>query len=295
MRIVSPGFLRPHPDRVHPGVWEFLSGGVWADLPQAVPRWDYATELTFQRRLEIDEDGIRTDCQLPASAVLGVAVTWHATGTNHRGAFPSVDIRNGVSAMMATLPGGELGGQLHLRTAVILLEDVKEAGPLSPRRAGSILWTDIISTHLEGEGSMFPTEEIDFGRAGIAPATAAWYLDWNPVELHVATLGSVRLYINSGHEQVRRAAATPNADAVSSAITSAMLYDLFRQLIEGALDNEDFDDNAGYAPGTIGATLRTALRMAFGREPAETVRALRRTSRSDFEARIQAASAIFSR
>ncbi|HEX2092240.1 MAG TPA: hypothetical protein VHG28_07545 [Longimicrobiaceae bacterium] len=199
------------------------------------------------------------------------------------------------ATVLASLRGDELGGQLHLRTMVLLAGDVTDGGSLAPRRSGSILWSDDTSVFLEGESALFPTEEIDFAATGIAPAAAAWYLEWNPGDPLSATLGSLRLFINSGHEPVRRAAAHPTADAATKAITSAMLYDVLRQLIEGALDSADFDDTTSYPRGTLGASMRAVLRLAFRESSIDVVRALRRTSRSDFEVRIQAAARLFSR
>jgi hypothetical protein len=276
-------------------MWELLSrDGVWLKLPQAIADWDYATELTFRRIMEVDDGAIREECQLPASAPLGISVLWHASGTNRRGVFPMVTVDARHTTVLASLEGDELGGQLHLRTMVLLAGDVTYGGPLTPHRCGSILWSEDTSVSLEGEAALFPIEEIDFAATGIAPAPAAWYLEWNPGEPQSATLGSVRLFINSGHEIVRRAAVHPTADAASKAITSAMFYDVLRQLIEGALDSADFDDTTNYPVGTLGASMRAALRLAFRESSLDVVRALKRTSRSDFEVRIQAAACLFS-
>ena len=72
-----------------------------------------------------------------------------------------------------------------------------------------------------------------------------------------------------------------------------MRFDLLRQIIEGALESDEFVDGIDYPPGTVGASMRMALRLAFGAQPLETVRALRRTARSEFEVRVQAASRLF--
>lgn len=292
-RITSPPFLRASPDDVRPGPWQILLRGQWLDLPDRIPEWDYATELVLQRPVEVNDAVVRETCELPESVPLVLGVTWHASGTNRRGAFPPAEIREGRAMLVARLAGEELGGQLHLRTSLILPDCVARISPIAAHRAGSMLWSDMVSVHLEGSSSMFPLELIDFAATGLAPSEAGWYLDWNPADPTSATLGSMRLYLNSAHDAVRRAGSHPEADGETGAITSALRFDVLRQLIEGALESDEFLDGVEYPAGTVGASMRTALRLAFGGQPLETVRVLRRTARSEFEVRVQAAAHLF--
>ena len=292
-RITSPPFLRASSDDVRPEPWQVLIGGQWQDLSLRIPEWDYATELTLQRVAEVNDVVVREACELPERTPLALGVTWHASGTNRRGAFPPAEIHEGRTTLIARVTGEELGGQLHLRTSLILTDTVPRVSPVAAYRAGSMLWSDHVSVHLEGNSSMFPVELIDFGATGLAPADAGWYLDWNPADPTLSTLGSLRLYLNSAHDAVRRAGGEPGADAESRTITSAMRFDLLRQLIEGALDSDEFVDGVEYPAGTVGASMRTALRITFGSQSIDTIRALRRTARSDFEVRVQAASRLF--
>lgn len=292
-RITSPPFLAAPADHIRPEAWQVLINGQWQDLPERIAEWDYATELTLRRVVEVNDAVVREACELPGDAPLALGVTWHASGTNRRGAFPLVGIRDGRAPLFVRLAGDELGGQLHLRTPLILAENISRVSPVGAHRAGSMLWSDLVSVHLEGNSAMFPIELIDFEATGLAPADAVWYLDWNPADPTSATLGSLRLYLNAGNEAVRRAGGEPGADPESQTITSAMRFDVLRQLIEGALENDEFDDGVEYPTGTVGASMRSALRLTFGGQPVNAIRALRRTSRSDFEVRIQAASRLF--
>jgi hypothetical protein len=142
---------------------------------------------------------------------------------------------------------------------------------------------------------MFPVDLVDFGETGVASPFACWYLDWNPTDLEAATLGSMRLYINSAHDNLQQAVAASETNGTGAAITSALRYDVLRQIIEGALASEDFDDQTDYPAGSIGSSMRGAVRIAFGADSVDTVRALRDTARAEFESRIQAAVRLFSR
>ena len=290
-RIVSPPFLRPAPDVVTPDSWEIHRDGNWQVLGEAVPDWDYTSTIILRRCLRVDQKAVFRECHLADGAVCGLSVMWHATGTNRRGAFTTVPIEADEITVGGELSGNELGDQLRLYTRLILIAADMNGDPLAPWRIGSILWQDQAAVYLEGEGSMFPVEPVDFGAAGIA-VDAAWYLEWTPDEPERATLGALRLYVNTAHEVVRRAAANPGADEETRAITSAMRWDLLRQLIQGALDS-GLNSRVDYPPGSLGETMKLALQIAFGHDDVVSVRALRSAAPSEFEARIQAASRVF--
>ena len=293
-QVRSAPFLQPNAEHVKAAEWEQLQDGAWQHLRSVQSAWDYSTSLTIRRAFEVSEREIRHECQIGSHSGLGVTVCWHATGSNRRGALPVAVVENGTCTVSGTLPGEELGGHLHLTSQVVLTTSSGVTSRLAAQRPGSILWSDVVSVRLEGGGALFPVEIVDFAKAGISPASACWYLDWNPLDLSAATLGTLRLYINEGHEAVRNATANPNADATAVAIVSALRYDVLRQMIEGALDNEDFDTSTKYPDGTLGSSLRAAVQLAFGGDSAGAIRTVRQNARSEFETSIQAAAGLFS-
>jgi hypothetical protein len=177
----------------------------------------------------------------------------------------------------------------------MLMEAIKTRAPLSPHRPGSILWSDGTSVALEGQSARFPVQVVDFERAGIVGGSrAAWFLQWRPTDLEAPTLGSVRLMLNRGHPIVARLV---NEGAVApelAAVQSALRHDVARQLIQGALDDPEFDRETNYGPGALGTALQGLIDTTFGNDSLAAIIGLRATSPQDFEARLQAAFHLFS-
>jgi hypothetical protein len=120
-------------------------------------------------------------------------------------------------------------------------------------------------------------EVVDFSAVHWAPYQAGWYLSWSKDELHVPFLRNVRLYLNSSHAMVIGSVQSANPTAEQKVIRSAIYYDVGRQLVRGALENEDFVLHPEeFAEGSTGHALVRLIRTFFG---SETPRALRSTMR----------------
>jgi hypothetical protein len=291
-RVVAVPYRLPDRSEVKAGQWQTVSGGEWGELPEALESWDYSTALQLRRSISVDTTTVIQVCGLPDGTPLAVCAVWHATATGRRGSLAARTVEADLVDLQATLQGTELGGQLHLHTTVVLVEDTVRTDPLAPWRAGTVLWRDSVTVHLEGTAALFPTELSDFAAMGL-PAAAGWYLEIAQAEPASATLGALRLFLNEANTGVRRALEAPNGDAVAGTVISAIRYDVMRQLIEAALDNEDLVEGSEYPPGTMGASMSTAVRLAFGSDNFAAIRSLRRTVRSEYEVRIQNAAGVF--
>jgi len=183
-----------------------------------------------------------------------------------------------------TFGGSELGGTLQINTRILLMDPGEVGNRLTPKLTGTILWQDRFSTRLEGSGSLFPIEVIDFESAGL-PDGSAWLLEWDPSNLNSATLGSLRLFVNKNHENVL-SAFTGNSES-KQLILSAAKYDALRTLIDSALEHSEFDPHADYPPGTVGNTIRTAVQIAFPAQTVGNIRGLRAQDSGEYLARIQ--------
>jgi hypothetical protein len=166
--------------------------------------------------------------------------------------------------LRGTVRGGDIVGSIRVETLLLLGAERLIPEPLTATRPGSILWHDSAVVAVEGEAPRFPIEVIDFASVVWAPSDAAWLLSWNSYDLHQPFLGAVRLFINSTHNGVVRAASGNGMDAESAAIRSAIYYDTGRSLIRGALSNEDFLANPDeYEPASVGSTVAQLLRLLF--------------------------------
>lgn len=289
---LSVGFLLPTQERIlvaEPRVR--TSSGIEVSGGQAIPDWDYFTNLSVHWPTTVDLSGLLDDCTLTADARILGLVTWHASGTGMRGMGPTSVLSTGENLFTADVPGDEAGGVLHLGLRVVLAETDQHAGPLAPRRPGSILWQTTTRVVLEGAGSRFPVVQLSFAKAGIADGRRAlWYLNCGN-DLEASDTGSLRLYLNTDHPAVQSMISSPSGDD-SKVLAELIRGDLARQMVLHALNHDDLDLDAGYEQGTLGDMLVNLLRRCFPTRTLHDLRGDRDTDAGEFEARIQAALGV---
>lgn len=298
MRVVAPPFLRAPLDSVTTDAWQTVTGGIPGPLAAVLPHWDSNSGLSLLRNLSVDVARIRKQCALAAQDDLRAVVVWRSSGTALRGVGSFIDITSGVDKeevlLKAEVPGHLLGGDVQLHTQIVLARPEGARKPLAARVPGSVLWDDRMVVSLEGSGSRFPMEVVDFSAVYWAPYRAGWYLSWNKDEMAVPFLRNVRLYLNSSHVGVVSAVQSAKATPEQRAIRSTIYYDVGRQLVRGALQNEEFVERPEeYGEGSTGHTLLRLLRAFFG---AETPKGLRGTmlSRPEyFDSLLQGSFGLF--
>jgi hypothetical protein len=219
--------------------------------------------------VEIDLDTVRLACEIETHELLRIAAVWRSPGTALRGALTTQDINGPLTGirqfrLQAVVDGHQLGGQLRIETHLLLTTNRRSASVISPTRAGSIIWRDVIATVVEGDAPRFPVEVADFSLTLGVPADAVWFLSWNSDDMHQPFLGAVRLMINTGVPAVVEAVAGGGRDPRSKAIRSAIYYEVGRALIRGALSNDEFLSAPDSFPdGSVGHSLSTLLRIHF--------------------------------
>ncbi|MGW4565319.1 hypothetical protein ACWEN3_23810 [Streptomyces sp. NPDC004561] len=264
-------------------------------LPEALPDWDYHMDLRVRRTVRIDLDLARRQSGLPDDASLLLSAVWTATGSNLSG--PSQHMRlTGAGIITAEfdvlLRGTDLGGLLLLDTALVLAERRSDARPSSPRRAGSVLWSDRAELRLQGDAPQFPMAVIDFARTSF-PDDAAWHLQISGGMDH-ATMGALLLLVNERNTVTATAfenAARPRP--VDRIVLSAVYADAARIMIEHALADDDFAEDADFPDGSLGATLLSLFDQLFPGQSITDVRLRQRQSPALFASDMQAAVRIF--
>ncbi|MFE9306213.1 hypothetical protein ACFYM5_00695 [Streptomyces sp. NPDC006706] len=264
-------------------------------LPEALPDWDYQMDLHLRRTVRVDLDRTRRQCGMPAEAGLSISAVWTSTGSNLSG--PAQQIRldeSGTPAMELDfrLNGADLGGLLLLDTALVLAERRDNARPASPRRAGSILWSDRAVLRLQGDAPQFPMAVIDFSRTSF-PDGAAWHLQISGGLEH-ATMGALLLLVNEQNGVT--ATAFQNAGKprpVDRIVLSAVYADAARVMMEHALAHEDFTEDTDFPDGSLGATLLSLCDRLFPGQSITDIRLRQRQSPALFASDLQAAVKIF--
>ncbi|MFB7502862.1 hypothetical protein [Streptomyces broussonetiae] len=285
----------PSEDVIIAEPWRLVVEDGEVALPEALPDWDYHMDLHVRRNLRIDVDRARLQSGLPTDASLLVSAVWTATGSNLSG--PAQHVRLAGPGTVTTefdvfLRGADLGGLLLLDTALVLAERRGDARPSSPRRAGSVLWSDRAELRLQGDAPQFPMAVIDFARTSF-PDDAAWHLQISGGMEH-ATMGALLLLVNERNAVT--AAAFQNAARprpVDRIVLSAVYADAARTMIEHALADHDFSEDADFPDGSLGATLLSLFDHLFPGQSITDVRLRRRQSPALFASDLQAAVRIF--
>jgi len=293
-RRVLP-YRTPSEDVVSAEDWHLVTPDGDIAVPDALPDWDYRMDLHLRRLVRVDLDRARKESGLTADAPLLLSAVWTATGSGLSG--PAHHLRlpqGGIAAVTidCELRGADLGGLLLLDTAVVLAERRPDARPSSPRRAGSILWSDRRALRLQGDAPQFPMAVIDFGLTSF-PDDAAWHLQISG-SLESATMGALLLLINE--RNTITATAFENAGKprqIDRLVLSAVYADAARLMVEHALSHEDFSEESDYPDDSLGATMLSLFDRLFPDQPITDIRLRQRQSPSLFASDLQAAVKIF--
>lgn len=293
-RRVLP-YRTPSEDVVSAEDWHLVTPDGDIAVPDALPDWDYRMDLHLRRLVRVDLDRARNESGLTADARLSLSAAWTATGSGLSG--PAQHLRLPQKGIVPVtidceLRGADLGGLLLLDTAVVLAERRPDARPSSPRRAGSILWSDRRALRLQGDAPQFPMAVIDFGLTSF-PDDAAWHLQISG-SLESATMGALLLLINE--RNTITATAFENAGKprqIDRLVLSAVYADAARLMVEHALSHEDFSEESDYPDDSLGATMLSLFDRLFPDQPITDIRLRQRQSPSLFASDLQAAVKIF--
>ncbi|MFJ4988121.1 hypothetical protein ACIP9H_30520 [Streptomyces sp. NPDC088732] len=264
-------------------------------LPEALPDWDYHMDLRLRRTVRVDLDRTRSESGLPAETELMLTAVWTATGSNLSGPAQHMRLTGAgvtVTDLEVHLAGADLGGLLLIDTALVLADRRSDARPSSPRRAGSVLWSDRQSLRLQGDAPQFPMAVIDFGKTSF-PDDAAWHLQISG-RLENATMGSLLLLVNE--RNVVTTSAFENAGKprpVDRVVLSAVYADTARIMVEHALGNDEFAEDADFPDGSLGATLLSLFDQLFPGQSIKDIRLRQRQSPALFASDLQAAVKMF--
>jgi len=292
-RVVGLPFRRIPQDRVMCEPWQSHVGGDAGPLTTELLHWDYNVEMRVVRSIVVDESELRACCRLNAKAKLAAVVVWRSTGTTLRGRGSVVSL-GAVSgprefSVAANIPGSLLAGDVRISTQIVLVARREVDGALAAAYAGSVLWEDTVQVALEGFSSRFPMEVVDFSTTPWAPYGGGWFLSWNSEELHEPFLRNVRLFLNRGQANVVGAVQAAHPTPEQKAIRSMIYYDVGRQLLRGALENESFiEDAESFAEGSTGKAVLRLCRTLFPADKPRAIRSTMRSRREYFDSSLQA-------
>lgn len=281
-------FLTPPDSAVSHGEWRLQSIDGDLLLPKEVPHWDYQTLLRISAPVSVDRRAVTDNCHLRHDSGLAVVVMAKSSHTNAELLAARLEVPMDDKFDLAVelqLEGAELGGRLTLST-LLVATDPLPLDRLAPQQPGSILWRTSHWTDLEGVGSQFPTDTIDFAAAGMN-ADAGWQFKIDVTDPDARFMSVARLTLNSGNPSIVRLLAGTK-DAGTEQLLRTLNWDITRQMVHAGLDS---DDVAGLDIDLDATSVAGVLRNLLGRiwptVSTATLRHWRRTDPARIETHLQ--------
>ncbi|HJK94263.1 MAG TPA: hypothetical protein RMH85_08810 [Polyangiaceae bacterium LLY-WYZ-15_(1-7)] len=289
MKVVAPPY--PTLELADLDPWRLLGTEDPDALKDVATQWDPSVSLGLCRSLRLDHDRVIEETALGAGSRIRVIACWRcdATRTRTRTCKRDVVLRMGEQEALELrieIDGSHVASWVDLETAIVLME-AKDARSEAAEAKGATLWRDAVRVDLEDSSARFPVQWVDFGATRGFPQKAAWYLDWDPHQPDSSVLGGMRLYLNSGHTELKKA--TEGAEKHVRRMWQRIRLDVARQMMVGALQSREFmEDPGAFGGDTVGAIVRRLLGSVFSHRSPSAVRDLLATNPGRFEAQLQA-------
>jgi hypothetical protein len=271
--------------------------GVPEPLPERLIDWDPMQNLSIKRTVVVETQRFMKECGLGRDGEVSLVVSWRSPGSGQRGAAFRQDIEGTADEYVCNLdvhiPGVDLAGSVLIMTRVLLKKGGVKDDPLAASRPGSILWEDSVSLQLEGLGSRFPMEVVDFGLIGL-PKNASWRLQWPRDNLQAQAMGCMCLLLNKAHKRVLSAVVKNPPDPEARAIWSAINVGVAREIIVGALGDEAFmAKDIEFKDGSVGQIAIDLIERAFPSRGKQAALECLKATPDHFECEIQAGFQLF--
>jgi len=260
-------FIRSSSSAVKPSEWfqcdRLGDNAKWLLNGTGVEDWSYDTPFFVGRDVEIDTNLMASELGLADSnATFELLHTISISNLGirkilHRESFQSDD--GVVSSFFQRLDSSELCEHIVLHSAIMLKNDLTDVPRWAPSKRGSTCWNDETRVPLEGFGSRFPMQDLEFSKHHKLPNQASWHLDWRPGLLHYSFNSAVTLYLNS--EKVDFFDRIQEGDDVLiEQVMSAITGEICGYLLE----REEFmDEDSNYPDGSLGKVALTWLSQAM--------------------------------
>lgn len=199
---ISLGYLQFSDEAIEIFKPTVIIGGVPYDIEsEESTGWRYEIPVSVEIRTNINLDLALKSAGLPPNAVTAGFIKWRSSTTKIHGHSKISKLQDGANSFQTSLKNKEISGTITFSLVLIL---VKNPNPskysLSAKTTGSRLWQQDFRFDLEGIGSQFPTEAVNFRDQGL-PSDALWYVEINgPLEAHINEAAC--LYLNTNSKRI---------------------------------------------------------------------------------------------
>lgn len=277
--------IRPGSEAVRASDWyrhsQIDGENEWITHGGHIKDWSYDTPLLLGREIKLDFELLLEELDLAGkSPVFELINIVRASNLGIRWELGRAKIdaaTDHVCKFEHELDSSNICEVLVLTSTLVLKSSLPDAPKWSPSTPGSICWTDETQIFLEGTGSRFPMQDVEFSKNHRLPDNASWHLDWRPGFLHYSFNSAVRLLLNSEKEDFFKRIQEGDdvlIEQVMSSITSEICSHL--------LSSDDFvSEEIEYPEGSLGQVARSWLLQAIpGKSLSDISSAFRQTPSS---------------
>lgn len=286
-------------EAVSASAWSVAAAdGMDTPLTAQLEHWDPALRVRVHNEVRVDREQLRAETGLCRTARVRLCAGWYCHGTRTRELVfrHEFDLSSGSEVKLApaiVLPGSSLARRVTLENYLVVVAAGIDGVLTAARLPGSVIWAFNQDLVLESQHSRFPVEWADF-ETSVYGNSAAWALAWDPQDLDCSTLGGVTLLLNQAHPVTAPLLREEPPSETSRILWETIHFDVARQLIEGALANDEFVEHAeAYDDGTLGATIRRMISVHLPHYEIGNLRALRSSSPTQFQTLLQTSLRIF--
>lgn len=263
-------------------------------VEQFISGWDYSSKIEFKRTIEINLPQLSITLGIPLKHLNLEIVTILGTGQGRiprsRSVINRYSIEEGKATYDLTIPceSIQLSRRVKIETYIVIAAIPQNQSPLSPTTIGSKVWKDETDLRLEGNEPRFPMETASF-RTMFPNKTytnSLWYLSWRPEEWDEDFIGSVRLYLNSDHDDfVKRFL---NLDLYThQTVMNDIIIQILSKFLSDTTAEESFDK---FEDGSVGSHATNWITSAFPDKSYTSAKSLFEHRPGDFHATILALS-----
>lgn len=256
---IQAPYLTPSPDILSVTPWFLREDDSLDPLPDRLASWTQGCDITLTRTVSIDRKLLLESTSLPPESRFDLAVTFSSAQTKLKMlAYRQTFVKDELS-LFVTLSGDQIGGDLQIRTTLILGEGQPAPKPWIASRAGSIFLEEKHSVTLEGSGSTFPVGVLDFA-SSTYPINASWFLE-SSCNMEARFSSAFRLMVNERDVDLLRAIRSTRPTSSDILLLSQFKGEVLSSLLQFSyrLQTEGILEVGEHSKGSVGYVLSSLV------------------------------------